>query len=96
MSLRVGPVPSISSSFLQGTDPISQTKVAELLGEGDGRKTMQEGPGDSVKFEGGEDASVAVEWSGVSLLIALPCPVLLGTEKLRGYLSPSWYKVSVA
>lgn len=48
----------------QGTDPISQTKVAELLGEGDGRKTMQEGPGDSVKFEGGEDASVAVEWSG--------------------------------
>lgn len=48
----------------QGTDPISQTKVAELLGEGDGRKTIQEGPGDSVKFEGGEDASVAVEWSG--------------------------------
>lgn len=73
----VGHVPSISSSFPQGTDPISQTKVAELLGEGDGRKTMQEGPGDSVKFEGGEDASVAVEWSGVSLLIALPCPVLL-------------------
>lgn len=61
------------------SDPKSpcQTKVAELLGEGDGRKTMQEGPGDSVKFEGGEDASVAVEWSGVSLLIALPCPVLL-------------------
>lgn len=48
----------------QGTDPISQTKVAELLGEGDGRKAIQEGPGDSVKFEGGEDASVAVEWSG--------------------------------
>ncbi|XP_048661298.1 kinesin light chain 4 isoform X2 [Marmota marmota marmota] len=48
----------------QGTDPISQTKVAELLGEGDGRRTSQEGPGDSVKFEGGEDASVAVEWSG--------------------------------
>lgn len=59
-----------SSSFFQGTDPISQTKVAELLGEGDGRKAIQEGPGDSVKFEGGEDASVAVEWSGVSLLIA--------------------------
>lgn len=48
----------------QGTDPISQTKVAELLGDSDGRKTTQEGPGDSVKFEGGEDASVAVEWSG--------------------------------
>ncbi|XP_048203693.1 kinesin light chain 4 isoform X2 [Perognathus longimembris pacificus] len=48
----------------QGTDPISQTKVAELLGEGDGRRTSQEGSGDSVKFEGGEDASVAVEWSG--------------------------------
>uniref|UniRef100_A0A2K5XKJ9 Kinesin light chain n=1 Tax=Mandrillus leucophaeus TaxID=9568 RepID=A0A2K5XKJ9_MANLE len=48
----------------QGTDPISQTKVAELLGESDGRRTSQEGPGDSVKFEGGEDASVAVEWSG--------------------------------
>lgn len=48
----------------QGTDPISQTKVAELLGEGDGRKAIPEGPGDSVKFEGGEDASVAVEWSG--------------------------------
>ncbi|XP_057650505.1 kinesin light chain 4 [Chionomys nivalis] len=48
----------------QGTDPISQTKVAELLGEGDSRRTSQEGPGDSVKFEGGEDASVAVEWSG--------------------------------
>ena len=42
--------------------------MAELLGEGDGRKAIQEGPGDSVKFEGGEDASVAVEWSGVSLL----------------------------
>lgn len=48
----------------QGTDPVSQTKVAELLREGDGRTTIQEGPGDSVKFEGGEDASVAVEWSG--------------------------------
>ncbi|XP_011815831.1 PREDICTED: kinesin light chain 4 [Colobus angolensis palliatus] len=48
----------------QGTDPISQTKVAELLGESDGRRTSQEGPGDSVKFEGGEDVSVAVEWSG--------------------------------
>lgn len=48
----------------QGTDPISQTKVAELLGEGDGRKAIPESPGDSVKFEGGEDASVAVEWSG--------------------------------
>ncbi|KAM9234425.1 kinesin light chain 4 isoform 2-T7 [Dugong dugon] len=48
----------------QGTDPISQTKVAELLGEGDGRRTSQESPGGSVKFEGGEDVSVAVEWSG--------------------------------
>uniref|UniRef100_A0A2I3GMY6 Kinesin light chain n=1 Tax=Nomascus leucogenys TaxID=61853 RepID=A0A2I3GMY6_NOMLE len=48
----------------QGSDPISQTKVAELLGESDSRRTSQEGPGDSVKFEGGEDASVAVEWSG--------------------------------
>uniref|UniRef100_H0X7K3 Kinesin light chain n=1 Tax=Otolemur garnettii TaxID=30611 RepID=H0X7K3_OTOGA len=51
-------------SWKQGTDPISQTKVAELLGEGDSRRTSQEGAGDSVKFEGGEDASVAVEWSG--------------------------------
>ncbi|XP_044530586.1 kinesin light chain 4 [Gracilinanus agilis] len=42
----------------QGTDPISQTKVVELLGE------TQEGPGASVKFEGGDEASVAVEWSG--------------------------------
>uniref|UniRef100_A0A8C5VQ17 Kinesin light chain n=1 Tax=Microcebus murinus TaxID=30608 RepID=A0A8C5VQ17_MICMU len=50
-------------SWKQGTDPISQTKVAELLGDGD-RRTSQEGPGDSVRFEGGEDASVAVEWSG--------------------------------
>ncbi|XP_006860543.1 PREDICTED: kinesin light chain 4 isoform X2 [Chrysochloris asiatica] len=48
----------------QGTDPISQTKVAELLGEGDCGRTSREGPGGSVKFEGGEDASVAVEWSG--------------------------------
>lgn len=48
----------------QGTDPISQTKVAELLGEGDSGRTSQEGLGGSVKFEGGEDASVAVEWSG--------------------------------
>lgn len=45
--------------------------MAELLGEGDSGKTSQEGPGSSVKFEGGEDASVAVEWSGVSLMIAL-------------------------
>ncbi|XP_069344741.1 kinesin light chain 4 isoform X3 [Eulemur rufifrons] len=51
-------------SWKQGTDPISQTKVAELLGESDSRRTSQEGPGDSVRFEGGEDASVAVEWSG--------------------------------
>ncbi|XP_043818696.1 kinesin light chain 4 isoform X1 [Dromiciops gliroides] len=42
----------------QGTDPISQTKVVELLGE------AQESPGASIKFEGGEEASVAVEWSG--------------------------------
>ncbi|XP_054425361.1 kinesin light chain 4 isoform X3 [Pteronotus mesoamericanus] len=48
----------------QGTDPISQTKVVELLGDGDSGRTSQEGPGSSVKFEGGEDASVAVEWSG--------------------------------
>uniref|UniRef100_A0A8C0NCM7 Kinesin light chain n=2 Tax=Canis lupus familiaris TaxID=9615 RepID=A0A8C0NCM7_CANLF len=48
----------------QGTDPISQTKVAELLGEGDVGRSSQEAPGGSVKFEGGEDASVAVEWSG--------------------------------
>ncbi|XP_006866123.1 PREDICTED: kinesin light chain 4-like [Chrysochloris asiatica] len=48
----------------KGTDPISQTKVAELLGEGDCGRTSREGPGGSVKFEGGEDASVAVEWSG--------------------------------
>ncbi|XP_063094904.1 kinesin light chain 4 isoform X1 [Cavia porcellus] len=48
----------------QGTDPISQTKVAELLGDGDGKRTSHEGPGDSVKFEGGEEATVAVEWSG--------------------------------
>lgn len=84
MLLQLGHVPSLSSSSFQGTDPISQTKVAELLGEGDGRKTIQEGPGDSVKFEGGEDASVAVEWSGVSVLVAtaLSCPVVLGTEKL--------------
>uniref|UniRef100_A0A8D0NB44 Kinesin light chain n=2 Tax=Sus scrofa TaxID=9823 RepID=A0A8D0NB44_PIG len=51
-------------SWKQGTDPISQTKVAELLGEGDSGRTSQEGFGGSVKFEGGEDASVAVEWSG--------------------------------
>lgn len=67
-----------SSFFFQGTDPISQTKVAELLGEGDSGRTAQEGPGSSVRYEGGEDASVAVEWSGVSLAIApgslLPLP----------------------
>lgn len=61
------PVPSFS---FQGTDPISQTMVAELLGEGDVGRSSQEAPGGSVKFEGGEDASVAVEWSGVSLNIA--------------------------
>lgn len=54
----------------QGTDPISQTKVAELLGEGDSGRAPHEGLGGSVKFEGGDDASVAVEWSGVSLIIA--------------------------
>ncbi|XP_027627699.1 LOW QUALITY PROTEIN: kinesin light chain 4 [Tupaia chinensis] len=48
----------------QGTDTLSQAKVAELLGDGDSKRASQEGPGDSVKFEGGEDASVAVEWSG--------------------------------
>lgn len=48
----------------QGTDPISQTKVAELLGEGDSGRSSQGVPGSSVKYEGGEDASVAVEWSG--------------------------------
>lgn len=78
-ALWMSHLPSISSSSFQGTDPISQTKVAELLGEGDGRRISQEGPGDSVKFEGGDDASVAVEWSGVSVLMAdaLPCHFLL-------------------
>ncbi|XP_049620870.1 kinesin light chain 4 [Suncus etruscus] len=47
----------------QGTDTISQTKVAELL-EGDSGRASQEGQVGSVKFERGEDASVAVEWSG--------------------------------
>lgn len=60
----------------QGTDPISQTKVAELLGEGDSGRTPHEGLGGSVKFEGGDDASVAVEWSGVSLII-VSCTLLL-------------------
>ncbi|XP_028903303.1 kinesin light chain 4 [Ornithorhynchus anatinus] len=51
----------------QGTDPISQTKVVELLGDAEGRRP----PGDSttggnVKYAGGEDGSVAVEWSGDS------------------------------
>lgn len=59
--------------------------MAELLGEGDSGRTSQEGPGSSVKYEGGEDASVAVEWSGVSLTIApgslLPPPAG-GSERL--------------
>uniref|UniRef100_A0A6I8PE16 Kinesin light chain n=1 Tax=Ornithorhynchus anatinus TaxID=9258 RepID=A0A6I8PE16_ORNAN len=51
----------------KGTDPISQTKVVELLGDAEGRRP----PGDSttggnVKYAGGEDGSVAVEWSGDS------------------------------
>lgn len=66
--------------------------MAELLGESDGRRTSQEGPGDSVKFEGGEDASVAVEWSGVSLITAfsslLPTPAG-GGERLLAMLSQS-------
>lgn len=66
--------------------------MAELLGEGDSGRTAQEGPGSSVKFEGGEEASVAVEWSGVSLSIAcdLSCPlrqvVVIGLEPVHvGY-----------
>lgn len=59
--------------------------MVELLGEGDSGRTSQEGPGSSVKFERGEEASVAVEWSGVSLVIAPPSllpPPVGGGERL--------------
>lgn len=56
-------------SYLQGIDPINQTKVVEILKEGDGTERHRS-LGGSVKYEnatdGSEEVSMGVEWSGVS------------------------------
>ncbi|XP_048791444.1 kinesin light chain 4 isoform X2 [Lagopus muta] len=53
----------------QGIDPINQTKVVEILKEGDGTERRRS-LGGSVKYEnatdGSEEVSMGVEWSGVS------------------------------
>lgn len=55
--------------YLQGIDPINQTKVVEILKEGDGTERRRS-LGGSVKYEnatdGSEEVSMGVEWSGVS------------------------------
>lgn len=54
---------------LQGIDPINQTKVVEILKEGDGTERRRS-LGGGVKYEnatdGSEEVSMGVEWSGVS------------------------------
>lgn len=56
-------------SSLQGIDPINQTKVVEILKEGDGTERRRS-LGGGVKYEnatdGSEEVSMGVEWSGVS------------------------------
>nr|XP_021151967.1 kinesin light chain 4 isoform X1 [Columba livia] len=51
----------------QGIDPINQTKVVEILKEGDGTERRQS-LGSGVKYEnatdGSEEVSMGVEWSG--------------------------------
>lgn len=55
--------------YLQGIDPINQTKVVEILKEGDGTERRRS-LGGGVKYEnatdGSEEVSMGVEWSGVS------------------------------
>ncbi|KAK2531653.1 Klc4 [Columba livia] len=52
----------------QGIDPINQTKVVEILKEGDGTERRQS-LGSGVKYEnatdGSEEVSMGVEWSGL-------------------------------
>lgn len=59
----------LNLSYLQGIDPINQTKVVEILKEGDGTERHRS-LGGSVKYEnatdGSEEVSMGVEWSGVS------------------------------
>ncbi len=46
----------------QGQDPVHQTRVVELLKD-DGRRRDSLS---SVKYEAGDEVSMAIEWSGVS------------------------------
>uniref|UniRef100_A0A1W7RGD1 Kinesin light chain n=1 Tax=Agkistrodon contortrix contortrix TaxID=8713 RepID=A0A1W7RGD1_AGKCO len=54
----------------QGIDPINQTKVVEILKEGDGseRRRSRDSLGGSIKYEnttdGNEEVSMGVEWNG--------------------------------
>ncbi|XP_039594868.1 kinesin light chain 1-like isoform X2 [Polypterus senegalus] len=54
----------------QGTDPINQTRVVEILKDGENpeRRRSRDSLGPSVKYEsgleGGEEVSMAVEWNG--------------------------------
>ncbi|KAH0622785.1 hypothetical protein JD844_025453 [Phrynosoma platyrhinos] len=56
----------------QGIDPINQTKVVEILKEGDGseRRRSRDSLGGSVKYEsatdGSEEVSMGVEWNGLT------------------------------
>ncbi|GAA6102265.1 kinesin light chain 1b isoform X3 [Tachysurus ichikawai] len=54
----------------QGIDPINQSRVAEILKEGDGERRRSRDSMSSVKYdsssEAGEEVSMGIEWSGVS------------------------------
>lgn len=59
-------------SLPQGIDPIQQTRVVEILkdGEGDRERRRSRDSLSSVKYESGsetvEEVSMGVEWNGVS------------------------------
>uniref|UniRef100_A0A8B9KAW6 Kinesin light chain n=1 Tax=Astyanax mexicanus TaxID=7994 RepID=A0A8B9KAW6_ASTMX len=52
----------------QGIDPINQTRVVEILKEGDGERRRSRDSMSSVKYESGseagEEVSMGIEWSG--------------------------------
>ena len=71
------------SSPPQGIDPIHQTRVVEILKDGEGDRRRSRDSLSSVKYESGsetgEEVSMGVEWNGVSTnpLQCLPSPLLL-------------------
>ena len=77
LSCSLHPSLSPPSPLPQGIDPIHQTRVVEILKDGEGDRRRSRDSLSSVKYESGsetgEEVSMGVEWNGVSTN-PLQCP----------------------